>query len=80
LKPAIKQVGNERRACYLITQKSILFGPGEDATIKIEYRANVSQVKAKGGWFAGWLYANGFSGGNATDSIPGNGMEIDVFE
>lgn len=74
---AIEQVGDERLACYMSSSISS-FGPGSDKTMKIEYRADVSQVKARGAWFAGWMYV--VSGSGAFDGNPSTGMETDVFE
>lgn len=73
----IKKVGNERLACYM-SSKDSNFGPGSDNTMKIEYRADVSQVRARGAWFAGWMYV--VSGGGASDDDRSTGMETDVFE
>ncbi|WP_343811185.1 glycoside hydrolase family 16 protein [Cocleimonas flava] len=74
---SIKNIGNQRQTCYLISKKQD-FGPGDNSTLKFEYRANVSQVKARGAWFAGWLFA---LGGNAsTDGNKNTGAEYDVFE
>lgn len=74
---SIKNVGNQRQTCYLISKKNN-FGPGDSSTLKVEYRANVSQVKARGAWFAGWLFPLG--GNAATDSNKNTGVEYDVFE
>ena len=73
---SIKNVGNQRQACYLISKRK--FGPGNSSTLKVEYRANVSQVKARGAWFAGWLFALG--GNNSFDGNKNTGAEYDVFE
>ena len=78
---AIKQVGDEQLACFLISNAGN-YGPGIDSTVKIEYRANVSNVKAMGAWFAGWVYPLGDTSGqpNAADGVVTTGSEYDVFE
>ncbi|MEB8433271.1 family 16 glycosylhydrolase [Cocleimonas sp. KMM 6892] len=79
---SIKNVGNQRQACYLLSKKSD-FGPGSSSTLKVEVNANVSQVKAKGAWFAGWLYAEGRNANGthpSEDNNPITGMEIDIVE
>jgi len=73
-----QNAGNQIQACYLISNKRDI-GPGDSSTIKIEYLANVSQVRARGAWFAGWVYPLG-EGGPAEDGDPSNGAEFDVFE
>lgn len=74
---AIEQIGDERLACYM-SSRDTSFGPGSDKTMKIEYRADVSQVKARGAWIAGWMYV--VSGSGAFDNDQSTGMETDVFE
>lgn len=74
---SIKNVGNQRQACYLRSHKND-FGPGNNSTLRVEFRANVSEVKALGSWFAGWLYPR--SKEAAEDGIESNGAEFDVFE
>ena len=79
---SIKNVGNESQACYLFSNIGDI-GPGDDSTIKIEYHANVSGVKAKGAWFAGWIYPKGLNPDGshpAEDNNPATGAEYDVFE
>jgi len=74
---SIKNVGDQRQTCYLISKKQD-FGPGDNSTLKIEFHANVSQVKARGAWFAAWLFPLGGSAG--TDNNAATGVEYDVFE
>ena len=79
---AIKNVGNESQACYLISNKGDL-GPGDDSTLKVDFHANVSGVKAQGAWFAGWIYPVGLNPDGshpAEDNDPTTGNEFDVFE
>jgi len=78
----IKNVGDESQACYLISNIGYI-GPGEDSTIKVDFRANVSGVKAQGAWFAGWVYPKGVNPDDshpAEDNNPASGAEFDVFE
>ncbi len=81
LKLSVKKVGDQHHACYLISHQT--FGPGSDSTIKIEYKADVSNVRAKGAWAAGWMYALGKNSQGvdyAADGIASTGSEYDVFE
>ncbi len=78
----IQNVGGESQACYLISNMGDI-GPGEDSTIKVDFHANVSSVKAKGAWFAGWIYPTGLNPDGshpAEDNNPRTGTEFDVFE
>ena len=77
LELTIQKIGDEHVACYLASNRKD-FGPGDDSTMKIEYRADVSQVKARGAWFAGWMYVT--NGNGARDNDSTTGMETDVFE
>jgi hypothetical protein len=77
-----RMVGSERRACYLTTgdngddpSKWRTFGPGATG-IYIEFRANVSRMRAFASWFAMWL----MSPNNTYDGVPATGSEIDVME
>ncbi len=76
-----RRVGGENRACFLATSDPRYgaraeFGPGATDTIYVEYRANVSQVRAHASWFAGWL----MSPHDTYDGRPSTGTEVDVFE
>ena len=68
--------GSRVKSCYAHSTQT--FGPGS-GQLKIQYRVNLSQVQAEGGWFAAWL--NTLSGeGNPYDGNLATGTEIDVME
>ena len=77
-----RYINGERRACYLTTADNgddpglwTTFGPGATG-IYIEFRADVSQMKAFASWFALWLMAPN----DTYDSDPATGTEIDIME
>ncbi len=77
-----RYVNGERRACYLTTgdngddpSRWHTFGPGSKGTY-IEFRANISKMKAFAAWFAMWL----MSPNNTYDGKTNTGTEIDVME
>jgi hypothetical protein len=77
-----RYVDGERRACYLTTggngydvSQWTTFGPGTQGTY-IEFRANISRMRAFASWFAMWL----MSPNDTYDGEPSTGSEIDVME
>ena len=72
----------ERRACYLTTGDNgddpsewLTFGP-QSAGLYIEFRANLSQMRAFAAWFALWL----MSPNDTYDGDLSTGSEIDIME
>ena len=68
--------GTRVRSCYAHSTQT--FGPGS-GQLNIQYRVNLSQVQAEGGWFAAWLNTLS-SEGNPYDGNLATGTEIDVLE
>lgn len=76
-----RRVQDENRVCY-VESKDRAFGPGENGAF-IEFRANVSDMKAMASWFAMWLMTPGKNADgidHAYDGNPATGTEVDVME